>query len=357
MNKIFNSITILIFISILSSCGRDEIITSTPITQTSSSGAFILSEGGFTPGTSMLSYYNHTSGSFNVSIFNPGALGITPDGMIKDGDNLYITEQGSGASGKIYRTDLNGTVLASSSVGVSPYSLTEANNKLYITNGPANSVAVVDKATLTTLSTINVGLYPQEILAIGNKVFVCNTSVFSGGTDSTVSVIDAATDAVTNIIQVRKTPSALAKTTDNKVLIGCPGDVSNGIIFKVDPVTFNKIDSFKNFTKGFCKDIAVKNSNEIYFISGDVYAEGTVELYNLNSRVSATVIPKISNEINYGLAFDPNNQLIYVCIAASNFTSSGKFRVFSEVGFLLNEFNITTGNSIGIAPRRIVVKN
>jgi YVTN family beta-propeller protein len=337
------------------SCGSDDIII--PPAVNTSDGAYILSEGGFSPGTSKLSFYNNYSTEFTASIFNPGTLGITPDGMIKDGNDLYITEQGSGATGKIYKTDTNGTVISSNDAGASPYSLTSANGKLYVTNGPSNSVSVIDKNSLATINTVTVGIYPQEILAIGNYVFVCNTSLFGGGTDSTVSVIDANTDAVVYTIPVGKTPSALARTTDNKLLIGCPGDVSRAIIYKVDPVTFNKIDSFSNLTNGFCKDIAIFSRYEIYFISGDVYAEGNVDVYNFISRTSFTFVPRQANELNFGLACDRKNFVIYVGVAASNFTSSGKFRVYGVGGDLLNENSITTGTSIGIAPRRIVVKN
>lgn len=357
MKKIILHLFLFISVISISSCENDEIVSDTPNNVNSSTGAYILSEGGFTPETSKLSFYNNFSPEFTASIFNPGSLGITPDGLIRDGNHLYITEQGSGATGKIYKTDTNGTVIASNNAGVSPYSLTTANGKLYITNGPSNNVSVVDKASLTTLTTVNVGIYPQEILAIGNYVFVCNTSLFGGGTDSTVSVIDAATDALVFTIQVGKNPTALARTNDNKLLIGCPGDVSKAVIYKVDPTSFNKIDSFKNLAKGFCKDISIKNENEIYYISGDIYAEGTIESYNLSSRTTVTIVTRHSNELNYGLAYDSYNDLIYVGIAASNFTSSGKFRVYATSGFLLNEYSITTGTSIGIAPRRIVVKN
>lgn len=356
MKKIICYLALLYATINFTSCGSNDEIINPPAVN-SSAGAYILSEGGFSPGTSKLSFYNNNSPEFTPSIFNPGTLGITPDGLIKDGNELYITEQGSGATGKIYKTDTNGTVISSNDAGASPYSLTSANGKLYVTNGPSNSVSVIDKNSLATINTVNVGIYPQEILAIGNYVFVCNTSLFGGGTDSTVSVIDANTDAVVHTIHVGKTPSSLAKTTDNKLLIGCPGDVSKAVIYKVDPATFNKIDSFSNLTNGFCKDIAIESEYLIYFISGDVYAEGNVEAYNFISRTTFTFVPKQANELNYGLAYDRKNFLVYVGVAASNFTSSGKFRVYGNVGVLLNEYSITTGTSIGIAPRRIVVKN
>lgn len=352
-----NILAILLSIVTVYGCGRDEIITPQEEANTSK-GAYILSEGTFTPGTSKLSFYNKSSDSFYVSIFNPVSLGNSPDGIILSGDILYITEQGNfGSAGKIYKTDTNGTVILSANAGVNPYSLTEANNKLYITNGPSNNVSVVDKNSLSEITTISTGLYPQEIISIGNKVFVCNTSVFGGGTDSTVTVIDAGTDMVVSTIVLKKFATSLAVSSDNKLLIGCPGDPSTAVIYKVDPSTYIKTDSFVNLSHGFCRDITVASSSSLLFIGGDIYSEGTIEWYSLIARNSVTLIPKPANELNYSLAYDRVSEKIYVGTASSNFSSAGKFQIFNPSGILQKSFTISGSSSAGLAPRRIVLKN
>lgn len=352
-----NILFILLCVFTLTGCGRDEIVTPPEVSNTSK-GAYILSEGTFTPGTSKLSFYNISSDSFYVNIFNPVSLGNSPDGMILSGDILYITEQGNfGSAGKIYKTDTNGTVLLSANTGVNPYSLTEANNKLYITNGPANSVSVVDKNSLSTIKTISTGLYPQEIISIGNKVFVCNTSVFGGGTDSTITVIDAVADSAVATIVLKKFATSLSVSADNKLLIGCPGDASTAVIYKVEPSTYIKTDSFKNMNHGFCRDITVINSTSLLFIGGDIYSEGTIEWYSLLTSSSVTLIPKPANEINYSLAYDHESEKIYVGTASTNFTSAGRFQIYNSSGTLQKSFTISNSSSSGLAPRRIVVKN
>jgi len=347
-------ITGLVFIAIivnLSGCNRDEIITA-PVTVNTSKGAYVLSEGGFNPGTSKLSFYNMTKDSFYVSIFNPGSLGLSPDGMILHNNNLYITEQGNfGSAGKIYKTDTNGTVISSADVGTNPYSLAIANNKIYITNGPANNVSVLDINSFALLNTVSVGLYPQEIISIGNKVFVCNTSVFNGPYDSTVSVIDASSDQLVSTIIVRKTPSALGVTTDGKLLVGCPGNSSAAAIFKIDPNTYNKLDSFTNLSYGFCKDISVMSSDRICYIAGSAYAEAGIVTYNMSSRVSALTIDQPSTGLNYSLAYDAESATIYVGFVPG-FSVSGKLRIYNSGGVIQKEYTITNA----IAPRRIVIK-
>lgn len=345
-------LVIAAMIIIIQGCSEDAIINP-PITVNSSKGVYVLSEGGFSAGTSRLSFYNNTNDSFYANVFNPGNLGLAPDGMIFENNNLYICEQGNfGAAGKIYVADTNGTVISSGNAGTNPYSLAIANNKIYLTNGPSNNVTVLDKNSLAVITTVNVGLYPQEILAVGNKVFVCNTSLFTGETDSTVSVIDATTDIVTATIEVRYAPSSIKLSADGKVLVGCPGDSTKAAIFKIDPVTYNKIDSFTNLKYGFCNEITVFNTDQIYYIGGDIYSQQDIVSYTFSLRSSAVFIPKpASPALFYGLAYDTEANLLYAGYVPS-FSTNGQLRIYNSGGLLQRDYVITNG----IAPRRLVVK-
>lgn len=352
--KMFKRILFLMLLAVtINSCSRDEINTPPTVVVLNSKGAYVISEGGFNPGTSKLSFYNKTYSDFSPSNFNPGNLGLLPDGILYENGNLYISEQGNfGAAGKVYKTDTNGTVQMTGSAGINPYSLAIANNKIYLTNGPSNSVTVLDKNTFSNIASIGVGIYPQEILAIGNRVFVCNTSVFNGNTDSTVSVIDALTDNLIATIPVSKTPSSLAEAPDGSLLVGCPGNSSGAVIYKIDPTALIIVNSYSDHIHGLSKDIVSSGSNEILYIGGDIYAEESIVKYNLSTRTAVSIIPKPVSGLNYGLNYDSEENHIYVCVAASDFTSNGKFRVYGYNGTLISDFNI----SGGISPRRIALK-
>jgi len=342
MKKIFLIISVLILV--ISGCNRDAIVNSNnPVISTAKKGLYILCEGSGA-GTSRLSYYDLDT-IFYASIFKPGSLGLYPDGLISDGTNLYITEQGNyNAQGKIYKVDTGGTVINSQDIGLNPYSLCTANNKIYITNGPAGNVAVVDKDNLNTIKTINVGTNPQEIFSAFSKVYVCNSGNFVSPHDSTVSVIDAKTDAIINTITLRNSPTSIAMSNDNYLLIGCQG--SSGMIFMVDPNYFDKLDSF-TVAGGFGKDISVDaDSYDIYFIS---YDNKIVKL-NLYSGVSQVIIdnPSPANVNYYGYVFDSKTKNHYVA-NARNFVSSGLIYKFDYSGNMLNYYNT------GIAPRRFLL--
>jgi len=343
-------VTLAMCISLIS-CNRDEVMVVPPPV-TVSKGVYILSEGGFSPGSSKLSFFDFDNEKFTVNIFSPGSLGLFPDGITLYEGLLYITEQGNfGAQGKIYKADSNGAVISSANIGINPYSVTVSNGRLYVSNGPSNSVLAVDRENLQVLSNIPVRNYPQEILGIGNRVFVCNFGSFSSGDDSVVSVIDAGNNQIIGEIFVGKNPSSLAQSSDGKLLIGCPGDSLRAVIYKIDPLTLARLDTFKNLSFGFSKDIAVAGQNLIYFIGGDIYVDKEVVEYNISSGVSRILIQQPSGFFNYGLAADKTNGEVYVAQAASDFVSSGRVRIYSSGGVLARELTITDG----VAPRRIFI--
>ena len=306
---------------------------------------FVLSEGGFTAESATLSNLKPGTGEFAKNIFNPGSIGLYPDGLILYQDKLYLVEQGNfGGSGKLYELDTLGTVLKSKVVGTNPYSLAVSNGKVYLTNGPASNVSVLNVIDFSFVKTIDVGVYPQEIIAFGNKVFVANNSTWGGSSDSTVSVINSETDLVVSTITVRRDPSALAITNDNYLLVGCPGDSESGIIYKVDLDTYTKIDSLSIPDYGFGKEISVdKKSNKIFFKS----QTNSIVEYDLISRESNAVVNDASIIYVYGYGYDYVNQTHYV-LDAKDFSTNGSLKLYNSSGTQTDSYET------GIAPRRVV---
>lgn len=347
MRKNLILLLLLIAAVIYQGCNRDELVNPEPTGKTDVEGVYVLSEGSFASGTAKLSYYSIKRDTFLLNIFNPGSLGLFPDGLIMEDDYLYVVEQGSyGNAGTIYKADTNGTVLMSNHVGTNPYSVAYSNGKLYLTNGPAGNVSVVNKNTLTEIKTIQVGVFPQEILSFNNYVFVCNTSMFFGNKDSTVSVIDSRTDQEITKLKVKRDPSALAITNDQKLLVGCNDSI--GYIYVFDPVNLIKIDSFYNLPGGFGRDISVdKNSSDIYYISNT----NNIMKLNLSTKTVGVFIsnPNPSSVFYYGYAYDYKNKRHYVA-DARNFTVTGLLRIFDYTGSPIKVYDT------GIAPRRLLLK-
>ena len=146
----------------------------------------------------------------------------------------------------------------STSVGVAPFGITKANEKIYVTNwaggqptisdksvagvpwGSARvndlngatregTVSVLDPATGSILKEIPVGLHPNDVVTGSDQKFV----YVSNANSDQVSVISTTTDLVTETISVRlnagensywgDSPNGLALTADNKTLYVCNG--------------------------------------------------------------------------------------------------------------------------------------
>lgn len=345
MKKLFIIVLSIPFIY-FSSCNRDEFIITNPPAIDISKGLLILCEGNTSPGSSKLSYYDFMNDTIYQNIYKPGNIGLFPDGLLKYGNYIFITEQGNyNSTGQIIKADSNALLINSSPAGINPYSLTVSSNKIYVTNGPSNKVTVLDVNSLSVIRTVNVGIYPQEIMAYNNRVYVCNTGAFNGPYDSTISVIDALNDSVVATINLRKYPSGIAYWKNNKIIAGINGPA--GLIYVIDINTNTVIDSIIN-PWGFSNDISADNlNNNIYFIS---YSNHIVKL-DLATKSYVTLIENNNpnSDFFYGYSFDIVRRKHYVS-NARNFTNNGSLGIYDYNG------NLVRVHETGIAPRRLIVK-
>ena len=323
------------------------LLLSLPLFAQKLSKVYVMAEGGYSAGTSSLSMLDAATGTFEQNIFTTSTLGLYPDGLVFYNDTLYLAEQGSyGGSGKIYQLDTLGNVLNSAVVGVNPFSIAIANNKAYLTNGPDNSVSVVNLSDLSLDTTITVGVYPQEIIAYENYVFVGNTEEYMGTVDSTVMVIDAETDEIIDTIVVAPDPASFAITNDRYLLVGCSVYGYGDTIYKIDLTTFAKVDSFTVADYGFGKDISVDpNSNTIYFLGS--YSD--VVSLDLETGESSAVVSSTNFVYPYGYSYDYVNNTHYVA-DAKDFSANGSLTAYDSLGTVINSYET------GVAPRRIVMK-
>ncbi len=340
MKNIYALIFILLAVT-LTSCTDSNPVNPVVVT---TEGVFLLSEGTFSQNSSKLSYYNSVKDSFSLNIFNPSNLGLYPNGIINYNSTLFLTEQGNyGSAGKIYKTDMNATVQQERSIGTNPYSLCASNGKIYLTNGPSSKVVVLNPSDLSTIKEITVGVYPQEIISYNNRVFVCNTSAYGGASDSTISVIDAGTDAVINTFKVDIDPVSVVITNSNKLLAASWS--ASGKIYEFETITYtltNVYNSPYGFMKEFCAD---RNNNDVYFAGSD----NEIIRFNLDTKQFSKVISKPTpNSFIYGYVYDYISGKHYIA-DAKNFVSNGSMYIYDSAGNFLKECQT------GIAPRRFLI--
>jgi YVTN family beta-propeller protein len=103
-------------------------------------------------------------------------------------------------------------------VGSGPWgtAVDPTTNRIYVVNGSASTVSVIDGTTNGVLATIPVGTFPSEaaVNTATHRVFVTN------GGDNTVSVVDSTTNAVIATISVGANPFGVAvNQTTNRVYV------------------------------------------------------------------------------------------------------------------------------------------
>ncbi|MFN8284109.1 MAG: hypothetical protein U0U67_12895 [Chitinophagales bacterium] len=230
------------------------------------------------------------------------------------------------------------------------YALGINDNKAYVTNGNfAGEVEVIDLTTNTISRSINVGQGPEQLVAVGSSVYVCNSGGF--GVDSTVSVINSSTDVVTSTINVGDIPTKVVKDAQNNVWVLCAGQSDYSMwptITKLTPAKLVRINTSTNtvdrsFTligagnPSYVVQLAIGNNGRTvyYSVSDRIYAMDIA-----NASLPATAL--ISGRNFYGLAASPFSNQIWA-LQAPNFTSSGYVFRFSSTGTLIDSLKVGIG--------------
>jgi YVTN family beta-propeller protein len=86
------------------------------------------------------------------------------------------------------------------------------------------TVAVIDTASLAIEKYITVGSNPEQMVVLGDKLYVANSGGLNPVMDSTVSVIDLNSLAETQKIKVGLNPSAITADNSGNIYVGCTGD-------------------------------------------------------------------------------------------------------------------------------------
>jgi hypothetical protein len=196
-------------------CPDDEMDPTPPpeINSFDQKGFFIVNSGGQSANGS-ISYYHREYGLVKNKIFqdaNAGDnLGFAVNAMELINDKAYIVASGSD---KIIIANPSTMAMIGEITGFdNPRNILAVNpDRAYVSQwgyeAQYGSIQIVNLNTNSIVDSIPVRLGPEEMLKLGNSVYVTNT----GGLliDSVVTKISVSTDQVLSIIEVGKTPTYL----------------------------------------------------------------------------------------------------------------------------------------------------
>jgi|GEM_PF-5905792 len=320
MYRTLSFIAIVITLLQIVACRNADTVTGA-LPSGSTSGVYIVNEGGFSGGGS-LSYYDKLKNSISNNIVGVAQQWIFPNDMKIVGGKGYVAVNG------LDRIDV--VDLASSqvtrSIQFSPSSgpgfLTWGDSLIEVANynGTMSVVNTRNDSLIWTSQTI-VG-FPGGIISVGNKIFISDVGSYPS-VGSTVKVLDVISRTVIDSIRTPGGPGSMT-VMNGKLFVVC---TDSARIFQIDPVTDLTEDSIQ--LSGYLGDI-VSNNGLLFVLNSDSVSEISVGPLHV---MHGGLVKRTDGLYFYALGIDDTNGDLYV----SNITSSGgagEIEIFTSSGFL-----------------------
>lgn len=356
MNKI--KCTMILLLGTLLACNKEEDNPNSINTYNESGTAIVVNEGNFGSNNGSATFVNSNGVSTNY-IYESANAGMNIGDVIQS----YTVVGNKGIfcvnnSNKIVIVDARtfkhlATISDNSTAQLTNYTryaLKINDTKAYVSNGNSiGHIVVLDLNTNTIASSIEVGKGPEQLALVGNNVYVCNSGGF--GVDSTVSLINSTTDAVTAIVTVGDIPTKLVKDAQNNIWVLCAGQSDWSSWPNITKLTPSKIVRINSTTNTIDKSFTLINSGslsyELNIAVGDngrkIYYSISDNVYALDITASALpTTPIISGRSFYGLAASPYNNQIWG-LRAPNFSSGGYVFRYNATGGLIDSIQVGIG--------------
>ena len=211
-------------------------------------------------------------------------------------------------------------------------------------------VVKVDVHTLQIMGTVKVGLQPDQLAVVGDKMYVANSGGYSyPNVENTVSVIDLHTFTESKKISVALNLSKIKKDDNGKLWITSRGNYTNipPRIYVLDPQTDTIIKEINEPISDFSFV-----ENRMYYYGYMYTSSGTETSYGI---INTDTFAKISNNfikngvendivIPYGITVNPVNGDVFIA-DAKDYVSNGELFCFTKFGEL--KWKVTTGDIPG----------
>jgi DNA-binding beta-propeller fold protein YncE len=278
---------------------------------------------------------------------NQGAhLGSTGDDMVIFRDYIYLLMSGSENLVVLNRAD-HRVVKSVYYPGSVPHAMVidSVRGRIYVTRLYQSSVLALDLNTLGVMDSIAVGANPQEMMIVGDDLYVCNSGY---GADNTISVLSLSPLQSRATLRVGSGPTGIVRAHDGTLWVACTGNAygvppSPGSLFAINPSTRSVQDSLV-LTAQLWGSIALGNDGAAYVlgVSAGSFYGGPVHRFNLGTKALAQeVIPGTF----YAMGIDGASGEVYVADAKS-FTSQGEIRSYTTAFTLKRTVGVQRGPAV-----------
>lgn len=211
----------------------------------------------------------------------------------------------------------------------------------YVANTGSNSVSVIDTATRTVTSTIEVGSNPSGVV-VGDASYWSSPALFVANTGSnTVSVIDTATQQVTKTVQVGERPVGIAISERGATPVVYVANEGSDSVTRYDTLSgaTTSIAVGKNPTA-----VTVAPNGETAYVTN--LGSASISVIDLLSDTVTSTIENVG-PVPLGVAFSPDGARAYV----THLAAGGSGTSLSVIDTATRTVTATlTGIGTGIGP-------
>ncbi len=223
-------------------------------------------------------------------------------------------------------------------------------NNAYISCWGDNSIKIVNLNGFEVIGSIPVN-GPEKMMKVNNQVWVLSQGGLS--VDSTISMIDFASQAILQTIQVYPQPSGIQQDKNGNIWVMCtgrnawhPGGNSNGHLLCIDPVNYSilKNIAFPSI-ENHPEELVINGTGDILFYryTGGIYKIG------IDADEPEIVAFVVRANGFYTLAYDPLDNILYGTDPLDYIQNGWVFRYNADNGVIIDS------TEAGIIPGEIYI--
>ena len=318
-------------------------------TATVTNSVYVVNEG---TSNGAISLYDKATKTVGADLFAPAnggrQLGAVVQSMTVVGDRGYLVVN---SANKVEVVNLSGFAAQTAITGLSqPRYLTAAGSaKAYVSEwlggfpNYTGRVSVLDLATNAVTKQIPVGNAPDEMLLVGDRLYV------TASYGNTLTVINTATDAVETTVPMPDGPKGIRRDGSGNIWVLCS---------KYNDTTAPTTDYLVRFAPG---SPAVAQQTRIGFpnsyvngnlrTNGDgskIYVSLGTGTYELSPTATALPARPLIARNFYGLGIDPQDNTLYG--GTGGYTGNGRVVRYSPAGAAIDSF------AVGVLPNGFVFR-
>ncbi len=211
------------------------------------------------------------------------------------------------------------------------YFLPITYNKAYVSDLYANSIQIVDLNANTISGNIACMRGTEEMVMVYNKAFITNSN------SDYCYVVNTATDALTDSINVGRGSSSICLDKFSKIWVLSSGSSSAnqaGKLSRINPVTL-QVEQSLSFNMGESPDkLRINKTHDtLYYLNNGVY-----QFQISSSALSSNPLISQGSKIFYGLGVNPKDYTIYVSDAI-DYVQKSKIEIYKPDGNFVTKFN------------------